>query len=93
MFGDIVDTFLASVERPDVDGCDLLGSEDGVVDAILCCWPEGDSLAAECFRDFYGAAEETDVSALLDAAHDVARSVFEGRDGFDIVASLPMVCG
>ena len=86
MFGDIVDTFGPAVEGSDVDDCNPLSEEDDVEDAIVCSRAERDSLAAECFGDFHGAAEEADVTALLDAAHDVARSVFEGSDGLDIVA-------
>ena len=68
MFGDIVDTSEPAVEGPDVDSCNGLGSEDDVEDAIMCGWPERDDLAAEGFWDFDGAAEEADVTALLNAA-------------------------
>jgi hypothetical protein len=47
VFGDIVDTFGSAVEGPDVDGCNHLGSEDDVEEAILGGWPERDSLAAD----------------------------------------------
>jgi len=91
VFGDIVDTFWPAVEGPDVDGCNHLGSEDDIEDAILCGWPERDSFAAEGLGDFDGAAEEADVTALLDAAHDVSRSIFEGSDGLDIVARARLI--
>jgi hypothetical protein len=77
VFGDIVDTFGPAVEGPDVDGCNHLGSEDDVEYAIVCGWPERDSFAAEGLGDFDGAAEEADVTTLLDTAHDVSG---EGRD-------------
>src|SRR5581483_3501471 len=95
VFGDIVDTFGPLVEGPDVDGCNHLGSEDDVKDAILDCWPERDGLATEGLGKFDGATEEADVTALLDAAHDVARSIFEGRDGLDVAARARLIaaCG
>src|ERR1700722_15309070 len=90
-FGDILAAFEPAVEGPDVDGCNHLGSEYDVEDAILGCWPERDGLAAEGLGEFDGAAEEADVTALLNTAHDVARSVFEGRDGLDIVARAGLI--
>jgi hypothetical protein len=52
VFGDIVDTSWAAVEGVDVDGCNHLGSEDDVEDAIVFGWSEGNSLAAEGFWGF-----------------------------------------
>ena len=89
MFGDIVDG--SAVERPDVDGSNHLGSKDDIEDAVLCGWPEGDRLAAEGLGDFDGAAEEADVTSLLDAAYDVARRVFERSDGLHIVARARLI--
>ena len=50
-----MDTFRLSVEGPDVDGCNPLGSEDDVEDAILCGWSERDSLSPERLGDLEGA--------------------------------------
>ena len=86
-----MDTFGPAVEGPNVDSCYHLGAEDDVEDAILCGWPERDSLATEGLWDFDGAAEEADVTALLDAAHDVAWRVFEGSDGLDILARAGLI--
>ena len=91
MFGDIVDTFWPLVEGPDVDGCNHLGSEDDVEDAIVCGCSERDDLAAEGLGDFDGAAEEADVAALLDTAHEVFRGIFERSDGLDIVARARLI--
>src|SRR5262249_14425973 len=53
-----------------------------------------DSLAAEGFRDSDAAAEEADVTALLNPAHHIARRVFERLDGLDIVAAArPIAAG
>ena len=86
MFGDIADTLLASVERPDVDGCNRLSSEYDVEDAVMGGWAARNGFASEGFRDFEVAAEEADVTALLDQAHGIAWCVLKGRDGLDIVA-------
>src|SRR5216684_8195240 len=91
VFGDIVDTFRLAVEGPDVDGCNPLGSEDDVEDAILCGWSERHSLSTERLGDLEGAAEEADVTALLDTAYDVARGIFEGSDRLDIVARARLI--
>ena len=47
MFGDIVDTFGPAVEGTDVDGCNDLGAEEDIEDAVCCGRPEGDVFAAE----------------------------------------------
>src|SRR5665647_228891 len=91
VFGDIVDTFRLAVEGLDVDGCNPLSSENDVEDAILCGWSERHGLSAERLGDLEGAAEEADVTALLDTAYDVARSVFEGSDRLDIVARARLI--
>lgn len=91
MFGDIVDTSGPAVEGPNVDSCNRLGSKDDVEDAILWGCSERDNLAAERFGDFDSTAQETDVAALLDPAHDVAGRVFEGRDSLDIVARARLI--
>ena len=91
MFRDIVDTFRPAVEGAEVDGCNPLGSENDVEDAIVWGWSERDGLAAEGLWDFDIAAKEADVTALLDTAHDVAGSVFEGCDGLDIVARAGLI--
>lgn len=81
-----MDTFWPAVEWPDVDGCNHLVSEEYVENTILDGWPERDGLATEGLGKLDGTAEEADVAALLDAAHDVSRVIFEGCDGLDIVA-------
>ena len=81
-----MDTFWPAVEGPDVDGCNHLGSEDDVEDAILGGWPERDSLAAEGLGEFDGVAEEADVTAVLDTTRDVSGSIFERRYGLYVVA-------
>src|SRR5438445_10820821 len=91
VFGDIVDTFGLAVEGPDVDGCNHLSSEDNVEDAIVSGGSERHSPTAAGFGDFDGAAEEADVTALLNTAHDVVRGIFEGRDGLDIVARARLI--
>ena len=93
MFGDIVNTFWGAVEGSDADDCNLLSAEDGFEDAILCGRAECDGLAAEGFGDFDGAAAEADVATLLNTAHDVARSIFEGNDGLDIIARAGLIAG
>ena len=51
MFGDIVDTFWTAISGgSNVDGCDELRPEEGVVDAVGLGWPEAHRLAAEGFR-------------------------------------------
>jgi hypothetical protein len=91
VFGDIVDTSWPAVEWPDVDSCNYLGSEDSIERAVLCSWSEGDKLAAEDLGNFDVAAEQADVATLLDTAHNVARSVFEGSDGLDIAARARLI--
>jgi len=86
-----VDTFRPAVEGADVDGCNRLSSEDDVEDAIPCGGSERDELAAEGLGDFDSAAEQADVTTLLDATHDVDWRVFEGSDGLDIVARARLI--
>ena len=86
-----MDTFGPAVESSDIDGCNHLGTEEGIEDAVFYGRSECDSFAAEGFGDFDRAAEEADVTALLHAAHDVARGVLERCDGLGIVASAGMI--
>ena len=64
-----MDTFGPAVEGSDIEGCNQLGTEEGIEDAILCGRSESDSLTAKSFGEFDYAAEETDMAALLDRAH------------------------
>src|SRR5690242_1621932 len=91
VFGDIVDTFGVSVEGAYVDGCDPLGAEEGLEEAVPLARPQRDGLAGKRLGDLEHAAEEADMAALLDAAHEVAGGVVEGDDGVAVVARADLV--
>ena len=74
-----------------MNGCDHFVAEESMEDAIVCCGSECDGFAAEGFGDFDDAAEQMSLTALLDAAHDIARCIVERNDGFDVVARAGLI--
>lgn len=65
-----------------VDGCDVGGTEDDVVEAVGVGWTDGDGLSLEGLGDAPASASEGDAAAVArDAPQLVVWGVVEGLDG------------